>query len=89
MNKNLQAFSVIFLGVCIVISSWFISKALDTNQSEGLETQVQQVEEQNRYEFIEIAGNHKMIFDKQTGNYWSNIDGQGWEKNTPISNQEN
>ena len=85
MSKNLQAFSIIFLGICIVISSWIMSQAIETNEVKSVEIQEQLSPDKNRYEFIEIAGNHNMIFDKQTGDYWSNINGQGWEKSNPIS----
>lgn len=55
MNKNLQAFSIIFLGVCIVISSWFISEALKTNNSEVFESQNEKVQNENRFEHIMIV----------------------------------
>jgi len=82
MNKNLQAFSIIFLGVCIVIGSWFISVGLKANNSEVIERQ-----NENRYELIMIATDYFRIVDKQTGDYWEQIGGSDWKKfNTPISN---
>lgn len=85
MNKNLQAFSIIFLGVCIIISSWFISEGLKTNNYKVVEAK-----NDNRYEHIMIATDYFRIFDKQTGDYWEKIGGGDWEKyNTPISNPTN
>lgn len=87
MNKNLQAFSIIFLGVCIVISSWFISEGLKTSNSEVVERQKEKVQNENRYEHIMIVTDYFRIFDKQTGDYWEQIGGGDWKKyNTPISN---
>jgi hypothetical protein len=88
MNKNLQVFSIIFLGVCIVISSWFISEALKTNNSEVVERH-EKVQNENRYEHIMIVTDYYRIFDKQTGDYWEKIGGGDWEKYTPLSNPNN
>jgi len=33
MNKNLISFSIIFLGLCIVLGSWFISQSLKSFQN--------------------------------------------------------
>ncbi|MFJ7826587.1 hypothetical protein [Psychrobacillus sp. NPDC096623] len=89
MNKNLQAFSIIFLGVSIVISSWFISEALKTNNNESVESQNEKVQNENRYEHIMIATDYFRIFDKQTGDYWEQIGGGEWKKNTSILNPNN
>lgn len=86
MEKKLQAFSIVFLGLCIVLSSWFISQSLKTNNNAEAKLP-QQIQNSNRYEFIPISGNYYVIFDKQTGDYWGNINGGDWEKNTSISNQ--
>ncbi|MBK5243172.1 hypothetical protein [Clostridium sp.] len=88
MKKNLQAFSIAFLGFCIVLSSWFISESLKTNNNDEAKLP-QLIQNSNRYEFIPISGNYDVIFDKQTGDYWGNLNGgEGdWKKNTPISNQ--
>lgn len=88
MEKKLQAFSIVILGLCIVLSSWFISQSLKTNNNAEAKLP-QQIQNSNRYEFITIAGDYYVIFDKQTGDYWRNINsGNGeWEKNTPITNQ--
>ncbi len=73
MNKNLLAFSIIFLGICIVLSSWLISNGLG---------------KQNRYEFIKESGNY-MIFDKKNGDYWTNSQDMGWEKHPFVSPEKN
>lgn len=82
MNKNLQAFSIIFLGVCFVIGSWFISEGLKASNREIVETQ-----NENRYELIVIATDYFRMLDQQTGEYWEQIGGGDWRKfDTPISN---
>jgi len=82
MNKNLQAFSIIFLGVCFVIGSWFISEGLKSSNREIVETQ-----NENRYELIVIATDYFRMLDQQTGDYWEQIGGGDWRKfDTPISN---
>jgi len=55
LSKNLLAFSIAFLGICIVLGSWFISQSLKSNQ--------------NRYEIISGINDNKTVFDKQTGDY--------------------
>ncbi len=85
MNKNLMAFSIIFLGLCIVLGSWFISQSLRFKKDDVVKIQ----QEQNRYEYIKTSDDYDMIFDKQTGDYWGNLQGE-WEKHTPlISNHSN
>ncbi|WP_232696108.1 hypothetical protein [Brevibacillus daliensis] len=91
MNKNLQSFSIIFLGICILLSSWFISQSLrSTNQQVNSTSN-----EQFRYEFISPNESNIIIFDKQTGEYWrkyieSNQGPTNWEKgNSPISTPSN
>ncbi|MEK4521247.1 hypothetical protein MKX96_06345 [Psychrobacillus sp. FSL W7-1493] len=84
MNKYLQPFSIIFLGVCMVISAWFISEGLRTNNSEVFKSENEKVQNENRYEHIVIVSDYFRIFDKQTGDYWEQIGGGDWEKNTPI-----
>lgn len=82
MNKNLQAFSIIFLGVCFVIGSWFISEGLKASNREIVETQ-----NENRYELIVIATDYFRMLDQQTGEYWEQIGCGDWRKfDTPISN---
>ncbi len=85
MSKNLMAFSIIFLGLCIVLGSWFISQSLRFKKDNVIKIQ----QEQNRYEYIKTSDDYDMIFDKQTGDYWGNLQGK-WEKHTPlISNHSN
>jgi hypothetical protein len=88
MIKNLQSFSIIFLGVCILLGSWFISQSLNSTQDK--QANVQQ-KEQFRYEFIGANEGNIIIFDKQSGEYWrkyieSNEGPTDWEKQkSPIS----
>lgn len=86
MKKNLYAFSIVFLGLCMVLSSWFISQSLRTNKNDETKF-VQQVQNSNRYEYIQISGNYYIIFDRQTGTYWGNLNGEWKETTPPISNQ--
>ncbi|MFB7641484.1 hypothetical protein ACFY5J_23645 [Peribacillus butanolivorans] len=83
MNKNLMAFSIIFLGLSIILGCWFISQSLSFKKDD--------VVEQNRYEFIIMNDNENRIFDKQTGEYWQSIsNNDNWDKKTPLtSNQSN
>jgi len=71
LSKNLLAFSIAFLGICIVLGSWFISQSLKSNQ--------------NRYEIISGINDNKTVFDKQTGDYWQGFD-NGWKKYETFSN---
>ena len=85
MNKHLVSFSIIFLGICILLSSWFISQSLETEQVD--ETS----EAEFRYELISANDNNLILFDKETGEHWrkfieSNEGPTDWEKQTsPIS----
>ncbi|MDM5247158.1 MULTISPECIES: hypothetical protein [unclassified Lysinibacillus] len=82
MSKNLQPFSIVFLGICIVLSSWLISQSLITNHEGIKETD----NEQNRYDFITITSDYFIIFDKQKGEYWMKIGSSDWEKQPSFSN---
>ncbi|MGK0468979.1 hypothetical protein [Clostridium sp.] len=86
MKKNLCAFSIVFLGLCMVLSSWFISQSLKTNTNNETKS-LQQVQNSNRYEYIQVAGNYYIILDRQTGNYWGNLNGEWKETTLPISTQ--
>jgi hypothetical protein len=44
----------------------------------------QQNQATNRYQYIQVSGNYYIVFDKQTGNYWGNLDGV-WKKYTNPS----
>jgi len=92
MSKNLQAFSIIFLGVCILLGCWFISQALNSNlQNQDNTTS----EEKFRYELISLNESNIIIFDKQSGQYWRkyiepNRGPTNWEKQiSPISTSSN
>ena len=85
MNKHLMSFSIIFLGICILLGSWFISESLKSEQVNTTQ------EEQFRYELISPNDSNIIIFDKQSGEYWrkfieTNEGPTDWEKQTsPIS----
>lgn len=87
MSKYLQSVSIIFLGLCILLGSWFISRSLDNDSEVSLSA-----EEQYRYEFISANEHNVIIFDKKTGNHWrkfmsSNEGPTDWEmQDSPITN---
>lgn len=86
MSKNLQFLSVIFLGICLLLSSWFISQSLETKKVD-VETPSKQASGQgiqNRYEFITIASDYFIIFDKETGDYWDKVGSSEWKKKESI-----
>ncbi|MEB2298736.1 hypothetical protein LAV72_03735 [Lysinibacillus xylanilyticus] len=94
MNKNLMSFSIIFLGFCILLGSWFISQSLTSEQvNKTKEKQIK--EEQFRYELISPNDSNIIIFDKQSGEYWRkyiepNEGPTDWENQTsPISKSLN
>jgi len=82
MSKNLQSFSIVFLGICIVLGSWLISQSLITNHVDIEETENEQI----RYDFITIADDYFVIFDKQKGEYWMKLGSSDWEKQKSFSN---
>ncbi|MDV3426405.1 MAG: hypothetical protein LIR50_04325 [Bacillota bacterium] len=86
MKKNLCVFSIIFLGLCIVLSSWFISQSLKSNRNNETKL-LTQAQNSNRYEYVQVSGNYYIIFDRQTGNCWGNLDGEWKETMLPISSQ--
>ncbi len=59
-----MSFSIVFLGFCILLSSWFISQSVNSEQVNKTE------EEQFRYELISLNDSNIIIFDKQSGEYW-------------------
>ena len=85
MNKHIMSFAIIFLGICILLGSWFISQSLKTEQVDGT------TEVEFRYELIPANDNNLIIFDKQSGESWrkfieSNEGPTDWEKQTsPVS----
>ncbi|MFE0503962.1 hypothetical protein ACWF7H_24790 [Peribacillus butanolivorans] len=85
MNKHLMSFSIIFLGLCLLLGSWFISQSLKSEQVNPTQ------EEQFRFELISPNDSNIIIFDKQSGEYWRKFiepnDGPAdWEKQkSPIS----
>ncbi|KGP91268.1 hypothetical protein N780_08705 [Pontibacillus chungwhensis BH030062] len=89
MSKNIQSISVIFLGVCILLGSWFISQSFESDNKVSPVS-----EEQYRYEFISANEQNIIIFDKKTGNYWRkfvepNEGPTEWEKQeSPVMTSE-
>ncbi|OMD05540.1 hypothetical protein BSK49_08730 [Paenibacillus odorifer] len=87
VSKNFQFLSIIFLGICLLLSSWFISQSLETKHVEYVDTPSKQTstqDVQNRYEFITIVSDYFIIFDKQTGDYWQKVGSSDWEKQNSI-----
>ena len=64
MNKHLMSFSIIFLGICILLGSWFISLSLKSEQVNKTE------DELFRYELISPNDSNIIIFDKRSWKYW-------------------
>lgn len=62
MRKNMQAIAIVFLGICILLGSWIVSKSFNGNNSK--------MGEQFRYDFVPTNGENVIIFDKKTGDYW-------------------
>lgn len=85
MNKHLMSFSIIFLGLCILLGSWFIAQSLKSEQVNKTDKEL------SRYELISPNDHNIIIFDKQSGEYWRKyIEPNGgptdWEKQpSPIS----
>ncbi|MBM7578640.1 hypothetical protein [Jeotgalibacillus terrae] len=79
MEKYLLAFSIMFLGVCIVAAAWIVSQETNGDavpvKSDG----------ESRYELISPNENNLIIFDHETGEYWrtfieANEGPTSWEK---------
>jgi hypothetical protein len=90
VEKNIfQYFSIIFLGICIILGAWIISRSLYSSQSDSIP------EECFRYDLISVNDNNIIIFDKQSGEYWrkyieSNEGPTEWEKQeSPINAHTN
>lgn len=72
--------SIVFLGLCIIMGSWFISHSLDNAKTGNY-----------RYEFVSANERNIIIFDKKTGSYWQKLieqsDGTAeWQKQeSPIA----
>ncbi|WP_419883166.1 hypothetical protein ACN6MY_05985 [Peribacillus sp. B-H-3] len=88
MGRNLMSYSIIFLGICILLGSWFISQSLKTQQNkQNIVTQ----EDKQRYELITPNESNIILFDKKSGEYWRRFiekDGgpTNWEKQkSPVS----
>jgi hypothetical protein len=90
LNKNLQFLSVIFLGICLLLSAWFLSQSLETKTktsevtAKTMPSNFQVSDRSGRFEFITIANDYFIIFDSQTSQYWSKIGSDGWKKEESI-----
>lgn len=74
--------SIIFLGICILLGSFFISQSLKSKSFNKIS------DEQFRYELISPNDSNIIIFDKKSGEYWRkhiepNERPTDWEKQTP------
>lgn len=67
MNKNLMPFSIIFLGLCIVLGSWFISQSLKDNRNQKV---VVTPSNNFRYKLISPNQSNIILFDKQSRELW-------------------
>lgn len=85
MQRNLTSISIIFLGICILLGSFFISQSLKSKSVNKTDN------EQFRYELISPNDSNIIIFDKKNGEYWRkyiepNEGPTDWEKQmSPIS----
>ena len=82
MNQNFIPFSIVFLGICIVLGSWLISQSFAPQQEVIEETK----KEQTRYDFITIASDYFIIFEKKKGEYGMGIGDSDREKQDSFSN---
>ncbi|OCA84050.1 hypothetical protein A8F94_15070 [Bacillus sp. FJAT-27225] len=86
MNKNLISFSILFFGLCIVLSSWIYSNTLKyISNEQRIAAAEQPNQELNRFELIVVNENNIIIYDKQNGDTWRKFiqSGEGpteWEK---------
>jgi hypothetical protein len=65
MSENLMPFSIIFLGISIVIGSWLISQTLKLQCKEAIIKQ----DNKFRYELVSPNESNILLFDKQSGDY--------------------
>ncbi|KQL34412.1 hypothetical protein [Psychrobacillus sp. FJAT-21963] len=86
MNKNLISISIMFFGLCILLSTWVYSNTLENiaNNKRTIEAE-QPKQEEYRYELIVVNENNIIFYDKQNGDSWRkfNESGEGpseWEK---------
>lgn len=80
MTKNLQTFAIIFLGICILLSSIVLAKSIDNNNVDALQVQSEQQVSQGRYEFTALSHDYYLVFDSYTGEFWKKVDGNEWTK---------
>ncbi|WP_163100479.1 hypothetical protein [Peribacillus alkalitolerans] len=92
MRNNPQSLAILFLGVCIVIGSWIISRAITSSSEKTFEMVMEQNEPEkvtNRYEFIDITQDYFIVFDKNTGDYWVSNNSTQWEKRKSVPIKSN
>jgi hypothetical protein len=86
MGKYMLPISVIFLGLCLVLGAWIISRpTTETVESSQALNETVEDNGENQYEFITIANDYFIIFDKQTEQYWHKIGSSEWEKQQSIT----
>ncbi|MBS4174815.1 hypothetical protein [Bacillus sp. FJAT-49736] len=79
MTKNYLSGSIIFFGVCLLISAWWISSGLrDIQFSSGTGEVTVSQQEQANYELIIADKKNLILFNKEVGEYWiKSIDNTG------------
>ena len=66
-----MSISIMFLGICILLSSWVYSNTLEKiANNERVERAVQPNINEDRYELIVVNENNIIYFDKVSGDYW-------------------
>lgn len=85
IKSHFQSLAVIFLGVCLVISSWLISDAI--KDQPNIQPNIQIPDHSlttNKYEFIPVSENHFIILDTGSGTYLEKKDNsEDWTINSP------
>lgn len=79
MTKNFLSVSIIFFGICLLLSAWFISNAIQNIDFpvESGEVTVSQTEAYS-YELIVANKETLILFNKENGEYWKKpIDSKG------------
>jgi hypothetical protein len=85
MNKSFLSLSIVFLGICIFVGSWFVSNALQDIAKQTPDTVTFTQPEQNEWELIVVNENNIILFNNKSGEHWRKFieSGEGptdWEK---------
>lgn len=86
MNKNLLPISIMFFGLCIILSSWIYSNVLaNIANNQRIEAAVQPKQEEYRFDLIVVNENNIILYDKQSGDSWRKFIDSGagpteWER---------